>query len=66
MGNIESLFRKIDDYISCYQERVSPDNVQQVIDSFKRDWSAVIDYTDGEKYGVALIIYSAAIWGIQS
>lgn len=62
MGNIESLFREIDDYISCYQERVSSDNVQQVIDTFKRDWFAAIDYIDGEKYGEALIIYSAAIW----
>lgn len=65
---LEKYYCEILSYIRKYENKVSKDNAKEVIDSFKEDWVNSIDYIFnnnedlGQKYGEALVIYSAGVF----
>ena len=69
---LERYYNEILSYIEKYENKVSKDNAKEVIDSFKEEWVNSIDYyldpkkDLGQKYGEALIVYSAGVFELET
>lgn len=68
---LERYYNEILSYIEKYENKVSKDNAKEVINSFKEEWVNSIDYMFigkdiGEKYGEALIVYSAGVFELET
>lgn len=65
---LSRINKMLEKYIKDYYERVSANNAQQVIDEFDDNWETIIDYLADEtpdrqsKYGLALVVFSVAIY----
>ena len=65
--DLERYHNEILSYIGKYKNNVSKTNAKEVIDAFKEEWVNSIDYMFydkdmGQKYGEALVIYSAGVF----
>lgn len=68
---LERNYNEIISYIGKYENKVSKTNAKEVIDSFKEEWVNSIDYMFpgkdiGQKYGNALIVYSAGVFELET
>ena len=68
---LERSYNEIISYIGKYENNVSKNNAKEVINSFKEEWVNSIDYMFlgkdiGEKYGEALIVYSAGVFELET
>lgn len=68
---LKGYYDEILSYIGKYKNKVSKDNAKEVIDSFKEDWVNSIDYLFngedlGQKYGEALVVYSAGVFELET
>ncbi|PIN28455.1 DUF2971 domain-containing protein [Prevotella intermedia] len=68
---LERYYNEILSYIGKNENNVSKTNAKEVIDSFKEEWVNSIDYMFigkdiGEKYGEALIVYSAGVFELET
>lgn len=65
---LEEINQRIEKYIKDYNESVTSINAQKAIDEFDDKWEAIISYRIDEtptiqsKYGLALVIFSVAIY----
>ena len=68
---LERNYNEIISYIGKYENNVSQTNAKEVIGSFKKEWVNSIDYMFpgkdiGQKYGEALIVYSAGVFELET